>query len=234
MLNTAVVAPMQSASVATTIVVNAGLREQRAHGEAQIARQHVDPLVVDRPCRRHSQTASVTAPRQRRRIAERACVPPTRAAPRPSIRRAIRRDGARGTSRAMTAEQRRAGRIEPVGVAHVGAAWRRGERARQPGKATGGVVERLHAGAGDLVVAARRPLRVARVGDGLPARAEHAGVLEASQDRIDRSALEAGGVHDVEAVAEAAADGEEDDGGGVGEADRSGHGVLCIYRSLHR
>ena len=40
MLNTVVVAPMQSASVATTIVVKAGLRAQRSQREAEVTRQH--------------------------------------------------------------------------------------------------------------------------------------------------------------------------------------------------
>ena len=115
---------------------------------------------------------------------------------------------------------------------HDSAACRAGlQRAGESGESRRGVAQGLSTGAGDLVVAARRALFVARVGDRLPLGAEQAGVLETAEDRIDRSAGQAGGVHDLEAVAKARAHGEEHDAGGVGDA--RGHGS-SIYRTLHR
>jgi hypothetical protein len=89
-----------------------------------------------------------------------------------------------------------------------------------PGIGRGDVTQGLSPRSGDLIVAARWPLLVARVRDGFPARGEHAGVFESAEDGVDGTAFQAGGVHDLEAVAKAAADSEEDDAGWIGDPRR--------------
>ena len=91
------------------------------------------------------------------------------------------------------------------------------------------------AGAGELVVAAWRPSLVARTLHGLPAGADESRVLEPAEDGIDRPAGESGGVEDVEAVAGAAGEGDEDEGGGAREAghERGGR-VLETERGMRK
>ena len=99
-------------------------------------------------------------------------------------------------------------------------ALRRAAELRRAGKARGGVAHGLSAGAGDLVVAARWPLFVVRVGSAFPPRREQPCVFEAAEDGIHRSAREPGDIHDLEAVAATPAQRGENDSGRIRDTGR--------------
>jgi len=90
------------------------------------------------------------------------------------------------------------------------------------------LLQRFGAGAGDLVVAARRALLGPRALRRLPPRAYEPGPFEAPQDGVHGAALEPRRVEDVEAVAQPVGERDEDEGGGTGEADGVGHGPRAL------
>src|SRR5215471_18819026 len=105
-----------------------------------------------------------------------------------------------------------------------------GTEPREVLEALPGRRERVGAGAGDLVVAARGPLLAARDLLALPARTDEPERLEPPQHGIDGAGLEARAVGDVEAVAHAVGDGVEDERRRIGGV---GHVELYIAEILH-
>ena len=80
-----------------------------------------------------------------------------------------------------------------------------------------GFGEHACTGGGDLVVAPWRSLLALRDALRLPLRPNVAVPLEASEDGIDGTAWQIGGIHDVEPVSNGAADGAENGEGGYRE-----------------
>src|SRR5574338_283775 len=80
-------------------------------------------------------------------------------------------------------------------------------------------LQRARARGRDLVVPTRRAAVLLGDLGGLPAGSDVAALFQATQDGIDGAARQAGGVHDVEPVADAVADGLEHGDGGEAQPD---------------
>ena len=91
-----------------------------------------------------------------------------------------------------------------------------------------GFGERACTAGGDLVVPPRWSLLALRDGLRLPSRPHVPVALEAPEDGIHGPARETGGIHDVESVADGAADGAEDGERGKRQRFHEGARVTCM------